>query len=152
MNMFIATKAKTAEEYLEAVPEDRKKDIFFLHKFIQESAPSLRSHFAYNMLGYGKFKYKNYKGEIIDWPVIALASQKNYISVYVCAVEDGEYIAEKHKSELGKVSVGKSCIRFNKLEKVDLPMLKKVIKKAAKKPGLEGVNNKRRINYKPQFV
>jgi hypothetical protein len=90
------------------------------------------------MLGYGKFKYKNYKGEMMEWPTVALASQKNYISVYVCAVENGEYIAEKHKKELGKVSVGKSCIRFDNLEKVDLPVLKKVIKMAAANPGLVG--------------
>lgn len=137
--MFKAVKAKSVKEYLASVPEDRRKDIEFLHKFIQEAAPSLKPHFAYNMLGYGSFKYKNYKKEVIDWPIISLANQKNYISVYVCAVENGEYLAEKHKSELGRVSVGKSCIRFNKIEKVNLPVLKKVIKMAAKNPGLPSV-------------
>ena len=136
MNMFKPVKAKTIKKYIDSVPDDRKEDIKFLHKFIQDSAPSLKPYMAYNMLGYGSFKYKNYKGEIIDWPVVALANQKNYISVYVCAVENGEYIAEKFKNELGKVNVGKSCIRFNKLEKVNLPVLKKVIKLAEKNPGL----------------
>ncbi len=136
MNMFKKVKAKNVNEYLDLVPEERKDDILFLHKFIQESAPSLKPHFAYNMIGYGNFKYKNYKGETVDWPTVALANQKNYISVYICAVENGEYIAEKYKDELGKVNIGKSCIRFNKLEKVDLPTLKKIIKLAVKKPGL----------------
>jgi hypothetical protein len=90
------------------------------------------------MPGYGSFKYKNYKKEILEWPIIALASQKNYISVYVCAVKDGEYIAEKYKNELGKASVGKSCIRFKKLEDLNLKTLEKVIKLAAKFPGLVG--------------
>lgn len=90
------------------------------------------------MPGYGTFKYKNSKKEIIDWPTIAIASQKNYISVYVCAVENGEYIAEKHKSELGKVSVGRSCIRFKKIEDVNLEALKKVLKLAEKSLGLVG--------------
>lgn len=136
MNMFKAVKPKTVKEYLETVPPERKEIINFLHDFIQKAAPSLKPHFAYNMLGYGTFKYKNYKKEIIDWPIVALANQKNYVSVYICAVDNGEYIAEKHKEELGKVSVGKSCIRFNKLEKVHLPTLKKVIQAAAKNPGL----------------
>ena len=87
------------------------------------------------MPGYGMFKYKNYKGEIIDWPVISMASQKNYVSVYVCALMDGEYIAEQYKDRLGKVSVGKSCIRFKKLEDVNLDVLKQVIELAAEHPG-----------------
>jgi hypothetical protein len=68
--------------------------------------------------------------------VIALANQKNYISLYVCALDKGQYIAEKHKKELGKVSVGKSCIRFKKIEDINLPVLKKVLQLAAKSPGL----------------
>lgn len=79
---------------------------------------------------------KNYKKEIIDWPIVALASQKNYVSLYVCAIEDGEYLAEKYKSKLGTVSVGKSCIRFKKLEDLNLPELEQVIKLAAKNPGI----------------
>lgn len=137
MNMFKPVRATDVKSYIRnIVDKDRRESIEFLHKFIQESAPKLKPHFAYNMLGYGKFKYKNYKKEEIDWPIVALASQKNYISVYVCAVENGEYIAEKYKDKLGAASVGKSCIRFNKLEDVDLKELKKVIVLAAEKPGL----------------
>ena len=142
-NMFKAVKARSVAEYLAAVPEERAKDFRFLHAFIQKAAPKLKPHFAYNMLGYGSFPYKNYKKEMISWPIIALASQKNYISVYVCAVEKGEYIAEKNKSRLGKVSVGRSCIRFSKLENVNLPVLKEVIRKAAKFPGLVGADEHR---------
>jgi len=115
----------------------------FLHKFILETAPKLKPNFIYNMPGYGSFTYKNYKKEILDWPIIALASQKNYISLYICAVDSGEYIAEKYKSELGKVSVGKSCIRFKKLEDINLKTLGRVIKLAAKFPGLVGAGEHR---------
>jgi len=138
MNMFKPVKATSVKEYLAMLTPDRKKQIEFLHKFIQKSVPKLKPVFAYNMLGYGSFKYKNYKKQIIDWPIIALASQKNYMSVYVCAVTDGKYIAETYKKELGKVSVGRSCIRFKRLEDLDLKVLSKVIKLAAKSPGLVG--------------
>lgn len=138
MNMFKKVKADSVESYLELVPENRQEIIYFLHDFVQKTVPSLKPHFAYNMLGYGSFPYKNYKKEMIDWPVIALANQKNYVSLYVCAVTDGEYLAEKHKDELGKVSVGKSCIRLKKLEDVNLDVLKKILKAAAKNPGLVG--------------
>lgn len=134
--MFKSVKAKSVKEYMAMLPEERRKAIRFLDAFIKKIAPRLKSHFAYNMLGYGSFKYKNYAKKIIDWPIIGLASQKGYISMYVCAVENGEYIAEKNKKDLGRVSVGKSCIRFKKIEDLNLKTLARVIKAAAKSPGL----------------
>lgn len=136
MNMFKPTGATTISEYKTQLSPDRKKTIDALDEIIKQTVPSLKPYFATNMLGYGKFKYTDYKKDVIDWPVIALASQKNYISLYVCAVNAGSYIAEEHQAELGKVSVGKSCIRFKKLEDINLDALKKVLKLAEKYPGL----------------
>jgi uncharacterized protein YdhG (YjbR/CyaY superfamily) len=136
--MFKAVKATTVEGYLAQVPPERQEIINQMHVLIQETVPALKPHFAYNMLGYGSFKYKDYKKRDIEWPIVALANQKNYVSLYVCAIKDGEYIAEKHRADLGKVSVGKSCIRFKKLEDLNLETLKEVIRYAAKEPGLEG--------------
>ena len=142
--MFKKTKANSVKEYIAAVPQERKDAMFFLHDFIQKTAPNLKPRFAYNMLGYGSFPYKNYKKEMINWPIIALASQKNYMSLYVCAVDNGEYLVEKYKDELGKVSVGKSCIRFKKLDDLNLKTLKKIIQLAAKSPGLIGAGKHRK--------
>jgi len=68
------------------------------------------------MLGDGAYHYKYASGREGDTAVVSLASQKNHISVYMCATEDDEYLAEKNKERLGKVSVGRSCIRFADLE------------------------------------
>lgn len=134
--MFKPVGAKTIKEYIEALPDERRAQIKFLDSFIKKNAPKLKPHFSYNMLGYGGFKYVNYKKETVYWPTIALASQKNYISLYVCSVEKGKYVAETNKAQLGKVSVGKSCIRFKKIEDLNLKTLAKVIKLAVKSPGL----------------
>ena len=142
--MFAKNKATTVAEYLASVPAERKEIIDFMHQFIQKTAPSLKPHFAYNMLGYGKFKYTNYKKEELEWPVVALANQKSYVSIYVCAVDNDEYVAEKYKDELGKVSVGRSCIRFKKLEDVNLKTLEKVLKAAVKQPGLIDAKSKKK--------
>lgn len=139
--MFKPVKAKSVKEYFDQLPDERREMMELLDKLIKKTAPSLKPVFSYNMPGYGSFKYKNSKKEIIDWPTIGLASQKNYISLYICALENGQYIAEKYKDELGKVSVGKSCIRFKKIEDLNLKTLEKVIKLAEKSPGLEGLNN-----------
>ena len=58
------------------------------------------------MIGYGKYRYKSG-----DWCKIGLASQKNYISVYICAVENGKYIAETYKDALPKANIGKMSSR-----------------------------------------
>lgn len=134
--MFKDVEAKSVQEYLDMVPVDRKQDVLFLHDFIQKASKDFKPHFSYNMIGYGSFKYKNYKKEIIDWPIVALANQKHYISVYVCALDNGKYLAEKFKDGLGKVSVGKSCIRFKKVSDLNLETLKKVLVLASKNPGL----------------
>jgi hypothetical protein len=64
------------------------------------------------------------------WPLISLAAQKRHLSLYVCAVVDGEYIAEARAARLGKVSCGKSCIRFTSLDKVDAQELTALVRDA----------------------
>lgn len=137
--MFKAVKATTVKEYFDMLPPERREPMNFLQDFIQKKFPNLKPNFLYNMPGYGTFKCRNYKKEIIDWPTVSLASQKNYISLYICGVEDGKYIVEKYKDILGKVDAGKSCIRIKKVEDLNLEGLEKVIKIAEAKPGLPGM-------------
>jgi hypothetical protein len=63
-------------------------------------------------------------------PLIALAPQKRHLSLYVCAVVDGAYLAEARADRLGSVSCGKSCIRFTTLDKVDAEELATLVRDA----------------------
>ena len=91
MNMFKPTKAKTVKEYLDAVPKERKETILALHALIQKTVPTLKPHFASNMIGYSKFKYTNYKKDVIEWPTVALRgifmsiTRATFIKARVCA-------------------------------------------------------------------
>ena len=72
------------------------------------------------MLGYGLMPYRPRSArETTTWPLIALAAQQRHLSLYVCAVVDGAYLAEARADRLGRVSCGKSCIRFPSLDRVD---------------------------------
>ncbi len=72
------------------------------------------------VLGYGLMPYRPRSArETTTWPLIALAAQKRHLSLYVCAVVDGAYLAEARADRLGRVSCGKSCIRFSSLDRVD---------------------------------
>ena len=72
------------------------------------------------VLGYGLMPYRPRSArETTTWPLIALAAQKRHLSLYVCAVVDGAYLVEARADRLGRVSCGKSCIRFSSLDRVD---------------------------------
>ena len=83
------------------------------------------------MLGYGLMPYRPRSAtKTTTWPLIALAAQKRHLSLYVCAVVDGEYLAEARAARLGKVSCGKSCIRFTSLDRVDTGELGALVRDA----------------------
>lgn len=136
MNMFKPTSAKSPEEYIAAIPEPRRSDIKLVDTLIREAVPSLKPHILSGMIGYGTYHYRYASGREGDWSLIALASQKNYISVYICAIESGKYLAEEYKEKLPKASIGKSCIRFKKLADIDFSVLTEIIKKAEKVGGM----------------
>lgn len=139
---MVNVQAKTREEYFQAAGE-REPILRELDKFIRQTVPTLKPVIFGGMsgtwLGYGMQPYqtKSMK-EPTEWPVLALANQKNYLSLYVMATEDGEYVAEKYAKDLGKVNVGKSCIRFKKLEDLDLEVLEKMLKGVEKRFEKEG--------------
>lgn len=83
------------------------------------------------MLGYGMMPYRPKSAkETTMWPLISLAAQKRHLSLYVCAVVDGAYLAESRADQLGKVSCGKSCIRFSSLDRVDTVALDRLVRDA----------------------
>lgn len=132
MNMFKPTGAKTPEEYIDLIAEPRKSEIKKLDAFIRKTLPKQKPFIISGMIGYGSFHYKSKSGREGEWAKVLLASQKNYISVYVCAVDGDQYIPEKYKKDLPKASIGKSCIRFKKVDDIDLDVLKKVLLESEK--------------------
>ena len=83
------------------------------------------------MLGYRLMPYRPRSAKVATtWPLIALAAQKRHLSLYVCAVVDGAYLAEARAGRLGTVSCGKSCIRFGSLDAVDVDELGALLRDA----------------------
>ncbi len=134
MNMFKPTSAKTPEEYIDLIEEPRKTEIKKLDEFIKKTVPDLKPFIIAGMIGYGSYHYKSKSGREGEWAVVALASQKNYISIYACGVVDGKYVAEGYKEKLPKANIGKSCIRFKKVSDIDLKVLAEILKITAKNP------------------
>mgnify|MGYP003476323162 CR=1 FL=1 len=137
--MFKPTSALSPEEYIATIPESRRKDFETIHQLIQKLAPQLEPHILSGMIGYGMYHYRYASGKEGDWSLICLANQKNYISLYICSVENGQYIAESYKDKLPNASIGKSCIRFKSVDDVELTILSEIIQKAEKIGGASQV-------------
>ena len=123
----------TPTEYLAALPEGRRSELKTLHAAIRRAAPRLKPFLGYKgtILGYGPYHYKYASGREGDCPIVGLSSRAQYISLYVCGCRKGKTLAEAAKSRLGKVSVGKACIRFKKLADLNLPVALDLIREAS---------------------
>lgn len=137
MNMFAKNGFKTPKEYIASLEEPRQSQIKKLDALIRKTVPSLKPYMESGMLGYGKFHYKSKSGREGDWALIALSSRAQYISLYVCAADGKKYLPETYKKKLSKANIGKSCVRFKKIEDVDLKVIAQMLKDAVvwmKKP------------------
>ena len=92
--------ADSLEAYL-AFDPGRTADLEQVHALMRKAAPSLKRHFhagspageagmRMNMIGYGQFRYAIKSGKTAVWPVIGVALQKNYISIYVAVTRGGK--------------------------------------------------------------
>jgi hypothetical protein len=124
--------AKSPSDYIKQIGEPRRAEIAQLDKFVRKTVPEMKPFLLQGtvpMLGYGAYHYKYASGREGDTAIVGVASQKNHISVYVTC--DEEILGENDAKRLGKVSLGKSCIRFKRLEDVNLDALAEVLREAA---------------------
>jgi hypothetical protein len=124
-------KVSTPAEYIAKLEEPRKSEIAALDKLIRKLAPALEPFIHIGMLAYGHWHYKYDSGREGDWFRIGLASNKNYISLYICATDAKGYIAGRFKKELPKAKIGKSCVRFKRLSDLDQAVVAELIREGA---------------------
>jgi hypothetical protein len=122
----------------------REEDLRRVDALVMAAAPGIDRQLvpagSGQMLGYGLMPYRPRSArEATQVPLISLAPQKRHLSLYVFAVVDGAYLAEARADRLGKVSCGKSCIRFSSLDEVDVVELDRLVRDAVRATH-EGVN------------
>ncbi|HEX6128462.1 MAG TPA: DUF1801 domain-containing protein [Candidatus Limnocylindria bacterium] len=82
------------------------------------------------IIGYGQYRYTNRSGSEVEWFIVGLAAQKQYLSLYVNAVEDGGYLVKRYAPLLGKVKVGSANVTFRRLVDVELDALLEMVSRA----------------------
>jgi uncharacterized protein YdhG (YjbR/CyaY superfamily) len=121
--------AKTPEEYISALPEDRKEAISKLRKIVLKNLPKGFSEtMGYGMLAYvvphSLYPAGYHCDTKLPLPFMNIASQKNFIALYhmgIYAKKDllNWFVNEYPNYSKRKLDMGKSCIRFKKID--DIP-------------------------------
>ena len=83
------------------------------------------------MIGYGKFRYSIKSGKTTSWPVVGVALQRNYISVYLSITKDGTPIAQSYAGRLGELRMGRNNFSFEKFENLKIKALSSLLAEAA---------------------
>lgn len=127
------TEAKSVQTYLNELPEDRKPVIEEVRDVILKNLPDgFEEVMNWGMITY-QVPLSVYPDTYNKKPLMyaALASQKNHMSLYLTGI----YVNEKRREEFevaykatGKrYDVGKSCVRFRKIEDLPLNLIGSVI-------------------------
>jgi len=82
------------------------------------------------IIGYGRYQYRGRSGAEGEWFIVGLAAQKNNLSVYVSAAEDGKSLAKTYAERLGKVKAGSGAVTFRRLADVNLEVLVELVRRA----------------------
>ena len=118
------------EVFLDSVADERKrKDSHVLIKLMSEITGEKPKMWGPSIVGFGSYHYKYDSGHEGDFALIGFSPRKQSISVYLMGGFD---IMEKSGGgnllqDLGKHKTGKGCLYINRLDDVDLDILKEMM-------------------------
>jgi hypothetical protein len=124
--------AASVEDFIKSVAEDQKrKDSFVLLEMMKKASGEEPVLWSNSIIGFGIKRYKSPgTGREVDWLRIGFSPRKANLALYLnMYTMDNAAALEK----LGKHKTGVGCLYINKLEDVDLEVLKGIIEAALHK-------------------
>jgi len=127
--------ATLVEEYLDELPDDRRTAISAIRDVVNENLPDgYEEAMSFGMIGWGipLADYPDtYNGQPLG--VAALASQKNHMALYLMGIYADAGLEEWFRAQYAerglKLDMGKSCVRFKRLDQVPLDVVGEVIRR-----------------------
>jgi uncharacterized protein YdhG (YjbR/CyaY superfamily) len=114
----VSSRNPAVDDYMDKLALERRAALAVVRSLVFETVPDAVESMRYRMPTY----------EFENGVLCALASQKHYMSLYM----DAELV-EKHGEELAGLDVGKSCIRFRKLEKLPLDTVTAILRETVQR-------------------
>ena len=131
--------ASSPEDYISQLPEERKGPMTKLHHLILNNMPEgLESGMGYGMPAYFVPKSVYPPGyhckPFPPLPFINIASQKNFIALYHSGLYAKKelhdwFVSEYPKHAKYKLDMGKSCVRFKKVDDIPYDLIKELLTK-----------------------
>ncbi len=128
-----SSKATTVEEYLDGLPDDRRATVSKVRSVVRKNLPGGYEE----SVGYGMITWQiplsdypeTYSGQPLCY--IALASQKNYCSLYLMGANadavQRKTLREGFEAAGKKLDMGKSCVRFRTPDDLPLDVIGEVV-------------------------
>ena len=130
------------KDYITSQPEAKRSDLQALHQLTLKVLPNCKLWFDNGKnsenktvsnpnIGYGFYTMKYADGKTREFFQIGLRANTTGISVYILGLKDKTYLAQTYGKDLGKASVTGYCIKFKKLQDIDIDVLEAAIKYGA---------------------
>ncbi|QQS22869.1 DUF1801 domain-containing protein [bacterium] len=149
---FMQSKAKTPSEYIKALTAEQKTVIEYVRKNLKSFLPKEVAEFMqWGMICYSVPLKIFPEGYLNDpkqpLPFMGLAVQKNYYALYLMTVygdpKTYKMLVDGYKKSGKKLDMGKSCLRFKKIEDLDLKTIQQVLKNQSVKKYIEAYKKSR---------
>jgi len=139
----MTSSAKTPDEYIDQLPEDRKDPISKLRKIINQNIDKgFSEEINYGMIDWvvphSLYPDGYHCNPKLPLPFLSIASQKNFVAVYHMGIYASPklldwFISEYLKHCSNKLDMGKSCIRFKKIENIPYDLIGELVAKMSVK-------------------
>ncbi|PZX03964.1 uncharacterized protein DUF1801 [Psychrobacillus insolitus] len=112
-------------EFIEKVDSPKKrKDAYKLLEIFEETSGFEAKMWGPSIIGFGTYHYKYATGHEGDAPLVGFSPRKAKISLYFAT---GDTEREETLKRFGKYTSGKSCVYINKVDDIDVEVLKELI-------------------------
>ena len=125
--------AKTPDEYIEKLPDDRKEAVSKLRETVKSNLPKgFEECISYKMIGYvvphSIYPDGYHCDPKLPLPFINIASQKNFVALYHSGIYTDQelhdwFVGEYPKHVKTKLDMGKSCIRFKNVNHIPYDLI-----------------------------
>ena len=119
---------RSVDAFLQSIPDEQKrKDAFTIVDIMRKAARAEPEMWGTNIVGFGTSRIHYANGREADWFLTGFSPRKQNLTLYIMGgfEQHGELL-----KSLGKHKTAKSCLYINRLDDVNLPILRKLIKQS----------------------
>ena len=118
----------SVDDYLNSVSDEKKRlDCFAIKDIMQEITGEEPAMWGSSIVGFGGYHYKYKSGREGTWFLTGFAPRKQSLTLYIMS---GFESYDSLLAGLGKYTTGVSCLYIKRLEDVDIPTLRELIKQS----------------------